>query len=333
MTIETEIIDGITYLHLENENGMEVVLSEMGAGLYSIKIDGNEMLIAPKDKKAWESSTAYFGKTVGRLAGRLKDSSISYFGHDCHIASNEGKNALHGGVDGFSFKVFRSAINLDDDALVATFTYDSEDGEGGFAGDISLLVRYTLKKNENTLRIDFTAYSEKGALASLTNHAYFNLGGNEDVLNDSLQINADKVLTYGEGLIPESYIDLPTYLDFEEEKKISDNILDPHLDNGGVVGMDHGFLSLDHDEEEAFVTMENDAYKLEVFSSFPFVQCYSANFGPFGYQLSNGNIAKIHDAIAIEPQLDQLNRDSMLIAPKSHQKNHIIYKFTSKEGK
>ena len=110
MIIENKQIKGMNFITLKNEAGMEVTLSDYGAGVYQIKIDGQPMLTGLKDYEEWMKGSAYHGKCIGRIAGRIQKGKLCFNGKTYQISTNEGENTLHGGVGGFSYQQFKTDI-------------------------------------------------------------------------------------------------------------------------------------------------------------------------------------------------------------------------------
>lgn len=72
------------------------------------------------------------------------------------------------------------------------FTLVSPDGDQGFPGEMTVSVTYHWT-DDFQLMVDYQATSDQTTVVNLTQHSYFNLAGagNGDVLNHTLQINAD----------------------------------------------------------------------------------------------------------------------------------------------
>ena len=329
MKIEQQTICGENFITLTNASGLEVVLCEFGAGIYQIKLDGVPMIAGLKDYDAWLHCDAYHGKTIGRIAGRLGKSQLHYQGKTYSLTANEGENTLHGGVKGFSFQRFSSRLCQTEKGTNVDFFLTSPDGDQGFPEEVRLRVRYFLPENENLLRIEFEATSDKPTPVSLTNHIYFNLGAHSNIEDDLLYIDADESLHYDAELIPERYEKTPSYLDFSKGKRVGEDLKNPALAVRGSYGIDHAFHRANRDGKQPHVILENDEYKMVMTSSYDDVVIYTSNYGPFDQTLSNGNRQELHYAIAVEPQYEALDFARMTVTEKG-QHNFIQYEFQKK---
>lgn len=142
------------------------------------------------------------GSTVGRYANRIAKGQFSIDGNHYQIPLNNGPNALHGGPVGFEYYVWHAQEERD----AIEFTHVSPDGDMGFPGTLTAKVRYSL--SGNVLRLDYTATTDKPTVLNLTNHAYFNLRGNDqgDILDHVVQLNADHYLPCDATQIPTGQI-------------------------------------------------------------------------------------------------------------------------------
>src|ERR1700734_1013440 len=131
-------------------------------------------------------SNAFFGAIIGRYANRIAHASFTLDGQKYSLPKNNGDNTLHSGPHGFNNVVWKAKPIANGVEL----SYVSKDGEAGYPGKLSAVVRYTLVKGD--LRIEYSATTEKDTVINLTNHSYFNLAGQGDILNHQLTIHASR---------------------------------------------------------------------------------------------------------------------------------------------
>lgn len=219
-----------------------------------------------------------FGALIGRYGNRIAKGKFVLDGKEYKLAVNNGANHLHGGLIGFD-KVVWDAVELRDaDEIGVELSYLSQDGEEGYPGNLSVVVKYLLN-DKNELVINYEARTDKPTVVNLTQHNYYNLCGESagDILGHELMINADYYTAVDEGLIPTGEI-MPvkaTPLDFTVSKKVGLDI------NGIKGGYDHNFiLNKNHDEISlaAKVFEPNSGRIMEVFTTEPGIQFYSGNF-------------------------------------------------------
>src|SRR5207248_1390239 len=141
----------------------------------------------------------YFGAIVGRYGNRIAKGKFTLDGHEYTLARNDGENSLHGGLKGFDKRVWTGK----EVPAGVELTYVSKDGEEGYPGTLTAKVTYTLNDN-NELKIDYEATTDKNTVHNITNHSYFNLSGQGegDILGHEMTIIADRFTPVDTGLIP-----------------------------------------------------------------------------------------------------------------------------------
>ena len=193
---------------LHNTRGAEAKITNYGAIVTSLKVaDRNgkfdDVVLGFNDFDSYLKNDPYFGAIVGRYGNRIAKGRFTLNGVEYKLATNNGENHLHGGIKGFD-KVVWTAHEMKSPAGPAVvLTYLSKDGEEGYPGNLNVRVVYTLTNN-NELKIDYTATTDKDTVANLTHHSYFNLAGegNGDILNHLVTINATRFVPTDAGSIP-----------------------------------------------------------------------------------------------------------------------------------
>lgn len=323
-------------IRASSDSGLEASFSEMGAAIVEIRYAGAPMTIAPKDLAFFNSpKDAYFGKTVGRIAGRIENSSLVVDGKTYQLEANEGLTSLHGGKNGISNRRFKSSIKDSDRGLEIIFIYDSPDGEAGYPGEVALTVTYILDKKIPSLRVEYKGVSTTKTWLSLTNHSYFNLGGNNHVGESSLYVRASNVVEMKNGLIPtKNSIPVNGSLDLRHGKFIKEGAMDPKLVATRAHGYDHCFL-LDEVEEEKkhAAVLSNASYCMELFTDYKALVVYSDNYPTEGMLLTNGHKEIIHSGIALEAENRPLDYSEMELGPDKPYRHYIEYVFSKKKGR
>ena len=245
----------------------------------------------------------YFGAIIGRYANRIAHGQFILHGKTYMLPKNNGDNTLHGGPHGFD-KVVWSAIPITNGVEL---THLSKDGDQGFPGNLTATVRYTLV--EETLRIDYSAKTDKDTVVNLTNHSYFNLAGQGqgDILGDELKINASRYTPINAAFIPTGTLDPVdgTPFDFRKETTIGLRIADNNeqLRNGN--GYDHNWV-LDKAAgkmgEAAEVYEPTTGRVMNIFTTEPGVQFYSGNGLNGPIKGKNGRVYIRRSALALETE-------------------------------
>lgn len=197
---------------LKNKNGIEFTTMNYGATIVSLKIPISENkkidvvlgfeTLEDYIKSYYLPSPPYFGTTVGRFAGRINNAEFSLNGKRNFLNKNHGEHNLHGGILGFSRKVWKLIEQTSENNPLITFEYTSPNNEENFPGELTVRVSYILTE-ENELKVNYIAKSDEDTVVNLTQHSYFNLDGHSnDITNQKLQINSKNVLETTDDLIP-----------------------------------------------------------------------------------------------------------------------------------
>ena len=283
----------------------------------------------------------YFGAIIGRYGNRIANGKFSLNGIDYQLAINNGINSLHGGLIGFD-KVLWSVEELNNDQNPGIkLTYFSKDMEEGYPGNLQIDVTYILTK-ENELKIFYEAITDSSTIINLTNHSYFNLGGESsgDILDHFVSINANSYLPVDENLIPTGEIRnvKNTPFDFREMKKIG---LEIEIQNNQLIygkGYDHCWVLNDYGEgirKIAEARSLNTGINMEVYSDQPGVQFYTGNFLDGSLKSKKLKNYEKRSGFCLETQHfpDSPNQPSfpnVILEPDKKYQTQTWYKFSTK---
>ena len=326
MEIKKFYYEGLEFVSVKNHDNFVVTLCSLGASMPSVEMDGKFMTLTPYDFEVFKDKHIYHGKTIGRVANRIKGGTFKIGRKTYKAPLNEKTSCLHGGDEGFSNQFFNMEVASHQDEVKVTFTYYSVDTESGFPGNLEVKIVYTLFENENSVAIDYQARSDKDTLVGLTNHAYFSLGS-KTIDNLSLYINADKFIHPDRDyLYPVEYRPVDKVMDFRKMKKVTEDIEASYLDDSWTYGYDHHYCFNEVDSSKPQVVLENDKYKLQIITNFNGTQIYTDNY-PDTIKFEDTDAVR-RRGVAIEPQDDILNRK--VLKAKEDYVRFIKYVFSRK---
>ena len=330
---------------LTNSHQMEVKIITYGGIITSVRVPDRQgqfsnVVLGFNNLADYETKSAYFGAIIGRYGNRIAKATFKLDGAVYNLAVNDGANTLHGGVKGFDKQVWAAKEVRGENGIGLALNYVSKDGEEGYPGNLSVTVTYTLT-DQNEIKIDYAATTDKNTVVNLTNHSYFNLAGNGTgtIENQLVMINADKYTPVDGGLIPTGEL-APvegTVFDFRMLKLISAGLRsnDPQIVLGR--GYDHNFV-LDH--AEATLGMAARVYDpasgrlMDVWTTEPGIQFYSGNFINGTVVGSSGAIYRQSDGLCLETQHfpdspNQASFPSTLLKPGETYSSQTVYKFAT----
>ena len=262
---------------LKDEKGLEIRITNFGGIITNILVPdkyekSGDVVLGYDTLDGYLENPACFGALIGRVAGRISKAKFKIDTQLYRLFKNDGENHLHGGKAGFNKKLW-DVVSFD--GKVLKLYYQSPDGEEGYPGNMEVEVIYNLQ-NTNELQIEYFAKTDRPTPVNLTNHSYFNLSGDDNVLDHHVQIQSDRFLEMDNQLIPTGKI-LPvenTALDFRKQKVLSAQLRNTleGFDDYFVLSKKAGELS-----PAAVVEEPGSGRKLEVFTTQPGLVFYTAN--------------------------------------------------------
>ena len=268
---------------LENAKGMKMEVSALGGRILTLTApdrDGRfaDVLMGLARPEDYVDNHPYYGAFIGRYGNRIGGAEFTLGGKTYELEKNNGRNMLHGGFVGFDRRLMTAKV--DGEALV--LSYHSPDGECGFPGNLDVDVKYELT-DDGEVKLTYDAVSDADTLCNLTNHAYFNIGDDDTVLDQVLDINASRITPVDDELIPHGeFMDvIGTPYSFKGGVKLGKNMFsDDHM-----IALCHGFdfnYCLDRKTENdlefcASVYDEKSGRYMECYTTLPGVQLYTSN--------------------------------------------------------
>jgi aldose 1-epimerase len=274
---------------LTNANGLEVRAINYGGIIVSLKTKDRtgklgDVVLGYDDLAGYLKQSPYFGAIVGRYGNRIAKGQFTIDGKTYTLAKNNGPNHLHGGIRGFDKVVWKAEPFQKADTVGLVLTHTSPDGDEGYPGTLQARVTYTLN-NQDELRVDYHATTDKPTHVNLTQHTYFNLAGDgtRDILGHELSIAADRYTPVDDTLIPTGEL-APvqgTPFDFRKPTAIGARIDQPHEQLKFGRGYDHNWVLNRKGSQPGFAARAvepRSGRTLEVATTEPGVQFYTGNF-------------------------------------------------------
>jgi aldose 1-epimerase len=338
---------------LTNARGMEVKVITYGGIIESVKAQGRnkqwaDVVLGLSSLSDYETKSPYFGAIIGRYGNRIAHGMFTLNGTTYCLDLNNQPNggywvSLHGGYKGFDKQVWEvTEAKADGNGAVLQLHYLSPDGDGwtntipagsgfsvpnpycpagsvnGYPGNLDTYVTYTLN-NQNQIVIDYKASTDADTVLNLTNHSYFNLGGESsgDIYDEMLWINGSQITPADQSLIPTGAFDpvAGTPFDFLHSKPIGQDIRvnDPQLLLGP--GYDHNWvLNPPSDDDKsmssngakltlaAILTDPGSGRVLRTWTTEPGLQFYAGNFLTGAFVGIGNHMYRQSDALTLETQ-------------------------------
>ena len=331
---------------LRNKAGAEVCITNYGGRIVSFMVPDREgrlqdVVLGFDNIQEYADKPSSFGATVGRFANRIAYGKFVLDGDTISLDVNDGEHTIHGGADGWRSKVFDAEQPADNSLILS---YVSKDGEAGFPGEVQVKVTFSLS-DENALRIDYFAETDKKTVINMTNHSFFNLSGNpaHTILDHVLLVNADSYTPLNEELITTGTLEnvASSPFDFTSPISVKDALSRDSLHEQlqRAQGFDHNYVLRTPgklDVPAAEVYSPSSGITLDVYTTEPGIQVYTGNMLDGSRTGKNGVAYQKQTGLCLEPQHypDSPNKPawpSTILEPGQQYASTSIYRFGIKQ--
>ncbi|MGI8634096.1 MAG: galactose-1-epimerase, partial [Segetibacter sp.] len=328
---------------LRNRNNITAAVTNYGGRIVGLWVPDKkgkltDVITGLASIKEYQQSGGVFGALIGRYGNRIAGAKFSLDGKTYSLPINNAPNSIHGGIKGFQ-KVVWDARQINDKTLELRYT--AKDMEEGYPGNLQVKVTYTLNDN-NELKIDYEAVTDKKTVLNLTNHSYFNLNGegSGNIMDHLLQINANNYTPVDATLIPTGKIEpvAGTPIDFTTPATIGSRINETHEQLKIARGYDHNYVLNKTGTERlqlaATATGDKSGIVMDVYTTEPAVQLYTSNSNKGSTTYKSGAKDDYRSAFCLETQHfpDSPNQPafpSTVLNPGKTFQTSTVYKFTS----
>lgn len=306
----------IEAVRLRGDKGFEARVIGYGAALQSIFAPDRagrlaDVVLGREDLAGYLAVRRFLGATVGRYANRIANGAFELDGTRFQLPTNDGANALHGGLAGFDRKAWTITAIGEAPAPFVTLSYVSADGEEGYPGQLKTDITYRISGGTE-LSMEMVAVTDKPTIINLTNHSFFNLAGVEGgggILDHRMTIAADSYLPVSPAGIPlgaPHQVDASPF-DFREAHPVGARMRDADQQVQIWQGYDHNYcLRGGATTTPRFAARVEDPASgrvLELWTNQPGVQFYSGNFLDGTVTGKYGRAHRQYDALCLEPQV------------------------------
>ena len=323
---------------LTNGLGLEARIITYGATLISVKTPdrngiASDVTLGFDTLDGYAGVHPFFGSTVGRFANRIAKGTFMLDGTKYVLARNDGENHLHGGLKGFDKYVWEAEPVKAAGAAGVRFSRTSADMEEGYPGKLRVSVAFFVTE-AGELKIEYEAESDRATPVNLTNHAYWNLAGEGDILAHELTLAAARYTPVGPGLIPTGEVApvMGTPMDFTGTTPVGERIasVEGGYDHNFVLDSGGGVLDL-----AAILYDPKSGREMTILTDQPAIQFYTGNFLDGTITGKGGRVYGKHAGLCLETQHypDSPNRPefpSTILRPGEKFKSTTIHRFATR---
>lgn len=231
-----------TLWRIVNSNGASMEVTDFGCRIVSISMPDrkgliDDVVVGYGDLESFEKGDRFLGPVIGRFGNRIDHASFTLDGVTYMVDANESFDGepvqCHGGRKGFDQFLWEGEAIVEEDRAGVRFHRLSPDGEQGFPGNLDTYVTYWLT-DDNVVRLEYDAVTDKPTVINLSNHTYFNLRGSKGsyIMEHMLQVEADTCVRNNTHFCPDVLLPVEdTPFDFREPHRVDYRIdmPDEHL--------------------------------------------------------------------------------------------------------
>lgn len=325
---------------------LEVTFCDRAASIYSIKYKDQYITYHPKDYNTFLTSGYCYGRTLGRITGRIKDGKLKVDGKEYQLEMNEvtatKNNSIHGGKNGLPSKDFKRHVSETNNVVKVSFNYFSPDGEANYPGDLDTWVTYTVYKKTNRIDVNITATSDRITPVNITTHPFFRLGNEGDIKDHELTIKANKMAEFVVDSVKHTTDQVPvgtkavsgTPFDFTTTKTIGKDIEAAKASDITSGGYDHIWYFGD-DKFDVKLKNPKNGITLQVDSDADAIIMYANCYPHENDEMNPSGKDTLYSGISVEPYKfftkDQDSIDGLMITPDKPFERNITYTITQEK--
>ncbi len=328
---------------LANRHGMRATITNYGGIVMALDVPDREgrledVVLGFDALESYFGPHPFFGALIGRYGNRIAKGRFRLDDRDYVLATNNGPNHLHGGPRGFDRVVWAAELLVTNEGPSLRLSHRSEDGDEGYPGTLTATVTYTITENDE-LRIDYIAATDRATVVNLTHHSYFNLAGHGDILSHELFIDADAYTPVDASLIPTGELRavLGTPFDFREPRPIGGRVHDPDPQLRLANGYDHNFVLVPRNAGlrlAARIHEPRSGRIMEVLTTDPGLQLYTGNGLDGSLIGTKGLPIERHAGLCLETQHfpdspNQPTFPSTRLNPGEEYSSQTVYRFST----
>jgi aldose 1-epimerase len=330
---------------LKNKNGLTAKITNYGGIITELHTPDKagkmaDIVLGYEKVDDYVKATPYFGAVIGRVANRIKNAQFSLEGKTYKLEANNAPNHLHGGKVGWDKVIWTAEALETENGPALKLTYVSKDGEEGYPGTVTAHNTYTLTNN-NELKVEMDATTDKTTIVNMAHHSYWNLGGQESgpITGEELTLFADQY-TPGPSAadpVPDGKVKAVkgTPFDFTATKPIGKDLKEA---GGKPIGFDANWVVKGDPHTLRPVARLKDPKSgrvLELSADQPGVQFYSGNFLDGSNKGKGGVVYQQYTGLCLESQKfpNSINvpawKDEVILKPGATYKHTMVHKFSA----